>query len=93
MGKMGQRNIQDHWENSVLDLFGRIKIVGKTMFWIFLEGLTLGFIKRYLISFVVTTTSALAMQCGTTTLWKKSYKISMWQPMIIVLLGILGIVV
>ncbi|KAF3597962.1 hypothetical protein DY000_02027115 [Brassica cretica] len=33
------------------------------------------------------------MECGTTTLWTKSYKISMWQLMMFVLLGILGITV
>ncbi|WZZ14698.1 hypothetical protein YC2023_107787 [Brassica napus] len=58
------------WEKWVKEAF---KIVMKSVFWIFLGGLIPmlagGFIKRYWISLVVTTASALAMQCGRTTLF------------------------
>lgn len=59
------------WKKWVKEAF---KIVGKSVFWIFLGGLIPmlagGFIKRYWISLVVTIALVLAMQCG-----KNSYKI------------------
>lgn len=71
------------------------KIIGKSVFWILLGGLIPmfagGFIKKYLKRLVVTAATALVVKCGSATLWKLSYEIPTWQPVLIVLLGIFGI--
>ncbi|XP_048618760.1 uncharacterized protein LOC111214706 [Brassica napus] len=71
------------------------KTIGKSVFWILLGGLIPmfagGFIKKYQIRLVVAAASAFAMQCISATLWKQSYQIPTWQPVFIVVLGIIGI--
>ncbi|XP_056862931.1 uncharacterized protein LOC130510542 [Raphanus sativus] len=71
------------------------KIIGKSVFWILLGGLIPmlagGFIKKYWKRLVVTAATALVVKCGSATLWKLSYQIPTWQPVLIVILGIIGI--